>query len=308
MWEDTTRKSPDNSRAWLNAGLQHMTRGDLVSARRFYERAKTINPQYAFVRMNLSVLEAHEGNLDKALAEAREGVRLRPDLSLTHFYLGQALKKMGRTAEAAAAYKHAIQLDSRHNEAKQALALVESSGGQSESAQMASGLYALYNRRDPHAAAMEFRKVLEHNPKHYGAIFQLARSLDQAGKPEEAHPLWEKVLAMAQSYNDKETAETARKRLRRSDVAQLAQEEMMKQGLDLLYTRRDADAAAVQFRKVLEQNPDHYGATFQLAMTLDRAGKTKQARPLWEKMLKLAEAAKDQETAKTAKQRLATGP
>jgi tetratricopeptide (TPR) repeat protein len=308
MWEDTTRKSPNNSRAWMNAGLQHMTRGDLVSARRFYERAKEISPQYAFVRMNLSVLEAHEGNLDKALAEAQEAVRLRPDLSLTHFYLGQALKKMGRTAEAAAAYKHAIQLDPRYNEAKEALALIEKSDGQSESALMAAGLYALNNRRDPRAAAVEFRKVLERNPKHYGATFQLAKALDQAGKPKEAHPLWEKVLAMAQGYSDKETADTARARLAQSDVMQLAQQETMKKGLDLLYTRRDADAAAGEFRKILEQNPNHYGATFQLATALDRAGKTKEARPLWEKMLKLAEAAKDKETAKTAKDRLATGP
>jgi tetratricopeptide (TPR) repeat protein len=308
MWEDTTRKSPNNSRAWMNAGLQYMTRGDLVSARRFYERAKEISPQYAFLRMNLSVLEAHEGNLDKALAEAEEAVRLRPDLSLTHFYLGQALKKMGRTAEAAAAYKHAIQLDPRYKEAKEALALIEKSDGQSESALMAAGLYALNNRRDPQAAVVEFRKVLERNPKHYGATFQLARALDQAGKPKEAHPLWEKVLAMAQNYNDKETAETARARLVRSDVMQLAQPETMKKGLDLLYTRRDAAAAAGEFRKILEQNPNHYGATFQLATALDRAGKTKQARPLWEKMLKLAEAAKDQETAKTAKDRLASGP
>ncbi|MGH7769499.1 MAG: tetratricopeptide repeat protein, partial [Candidatus Binatia bacterium] len=170
-----------------------------------------------------------------------------------------------------------------------------------------SGLYALYNRRDPHAAVVEFRKILERNPKHYGAAFQLARALDQAGKPKEAKPLWEKVLAMAQDYNDKETADAARARLTRSDVMQLAQQETMKKGLDLLYTRRDADAAAGEFRKILEQNPHHYGATFQLATALDRAGKTKEARPLWEKMLKLAEAAKDKETAKTAKERLATG-
>src|SRR2546425_455950 len=64
----------------------------------------------------------------------------------------------------------------------------------------------------------------------------------------------------------------------------------MTAGLDALYAKGDPkgdpEAAAPIFRKVLEQNPSHYGATFQLAMALDRAGKGAEARPLWEKVLR----------------------
>jgi Flp pilus assembly protein TadD len=106
----------------MNTGLVYMSRNDLISARRYLEHARNISPQYALVHTNLSVLETREGHPEKALTEAGEAVRLRPDLSLTHFYLGQALEKMGQTSEAAAAYEQAVQLDPRYNEARAALA------------------------------------------------------------------------------------------------------------------------------------------------------------------------------------------
>lgn len=92
------------------------------------------------------------------------------------------------------------------------------------------------------------------------------------------------------------------------DVMGDAEERMMKAGLEALYTRRDPDGAAAQFRKMLERNPTHYGATFQLAMALDRAGKAAEARPLWEQVLRMAEGYRDTQTAETARVRLQTGP
>ena len=65
-------------------------------------------------------------------------------------------------------------------------------------------------------------------------------------------------------------------------------DELMKSGVDLLYTKKDANAAAAKFRKVLDGNPDHYGATFQLATALDRSGRRSEATPYWEKMLGMA--------------------
>jgi hypothetical protein len=79
----------------------------------------------------------------------------------------------------------------------------------------------------------------------------------------------------------------------------------MQAGLDALYGRHDPAAAAAEFRQVLVRNPTHYGATFQLASALDAAGKHAEARPLWEKMLVMAVAASDTETADKARARLA---
>jgi tetratricopeptide (TPR) repeat protein len=78
----------------------------------------------------------------------------------------------------------------------------------------------------------------------------------------------------------------------------------MAAGLDALYQRNDPVEAVARFRKVLERNPAHYGATLQLAKALDRAGKSDEALAWWKDILQMAEAAHDAETAGTARARL----
>jgi Tfp pilus assembly protein PilF len=165
---------------------------------------------------------------------------------------------------------------------------------------MSEGLKRL--ERDPSAAADQFREVLMTNPTHYGARFQLARALDLAGRPAEARPIWIAVLGAAESINDTSTAGTARARLAQPDT--LSQATIMNQGLDLLYRRGDPSGAGDKFRLVLQRNPTHYGATFQLAKALDQAGKSNEARPYWRKMVTMADAIKDKSTADTARARL----
>ena len=89
-------------------------------------------------------------------------------------------------------------------------------------------------------------------------------------------------------------------------VAKDAQTNMLA-GLDALYPRNDPVEAVARFRRVLERNPAHYGATLQLAKALDRAGKADEALALWKKMLEIAEAAHDAETLRTVRARLAGG-
>jgi Flp pilus assembly protein TadD len=180
------------------------------------------------------------------------------------------------------------------------IACSHGSGPETQETLMRSGVDALYMRHDPTAAATEFRKVLQLNPLHYGATYQLATALDAAGKSDEARTMWGKMLPMAEAAQDKSTAERAR--------ARLAEAQAMQAGLDALYSRHEPDAAAAQFRKVLDRNPTHYGATYQLAAALDAAGRRDEARPLWEKMLQMAEASQDLKTANAARARLQSSP
>ena len=213
LWTDAAEKGPGNGRAWMNAGLALMARGQLAEARRHFERARASNPGYAYVYMNISVLEAHEGHLDAALRAADEAVRLNPGLAPAHYYRGRVLEKLGRTEEAAAAHKQALAIDPRHLEASNALARLTPNGASSAEALMQSGLDALYAQRKPEEAAAYFRKVLDRNPTHYGATYQLAEALDASGHGDEAQRLWATVLQMAEGYGDQTTAATARARL-----------------------------------------------------------------------------------------------
>lgn len=213
LWTDAAEKGPGNGRAWMNAGLALMDRGQLAEARRHFERARASNPGYAYVYMNISVLEAREGHLDAALHAADEAVRLNPGLAPAHYYRGRVLEKVGRTEEAAAAYEQALAIDPRHLEASNALARLTPNGASSAEALMQSGLDALYAQRKPEEAAAYFRKVLDRNPTHYGATYQLAEALDASGHGDEAQRLWATVLQMAEGYGDQTTAATARARL-----------------------------------------------------------------------------------------------
>jgi tetratricopeptide (TPR) repeat protein len=175
---------------------------------------------------------------------------------------------------------------------------------------MALGLEALYTKRDPVAAAGFFREVLASNPEHYGATFQLATALDRAGDLRGARPIWAKMLVMAEAQKDTTSIEAARARIAAIDEILLKQPAgdpaaaAMSLGLDALYEKRDPAAAVEQFRKVLALNPEHYGATFQLATALDQAGKPNEARPVWTKVLAMAEAIKDAKTAELARGRI----
>jgi Tfp pilus assembly protein PilF len=167
---------------------------------------------------------------------------------------------------------------------------------------MDRGVNLLYKGNDPVAAEQNFRAVLARNANHYGARYQLAVALDRGGRPTEARTEWTQVLQQAQSYNDSATMRTALARLGAPDTASAAA--MMTLGVDLLYRQNNPAAAAEQFRKVLQKNPTHYGATYQLATALDKEGQNAPARQLWSKVLGMATMYKDERTAATARARL----
>jgi tetratricopeptide (TPR) repeat protein len=179
-----------------------------------------------------------------------------------------------------------------------------------QSAIMKNAMDLLYAQNNPAGAEAEFRKVLALNPRHYGATYQIAVALDRVGKQDEAKAYWEKMLALAEASKDDTTLAAVRARLAKPPAPseEATQAAMMNAGIDTLYRKKDAAAAAAEFRKVLERNPTHYGATFQLATALDRLGKRAEARALWEKVLKMAEGYKDQPTLAAARSRLAEKP
>ena len=177
--------------------------------------------------------------------------------------------------------------------------------GTPEQQLMQRGLNSLYGAGDALAAESTFREVLSRNPAHYGAQYQLAVALDRGGKPAEARPVWEEVLRLAEGVKDENTASTARSRLAAPDSVSVVT--LMSVGLNFL-RQGNPSAAAEQFRKVLERNPDHYGANYQLAVALDRLGRRAEARPYWQRILTIAETFKDQPAATTARERLRQNP
>ena len=170
---------------------------------------------------------------------------------------------------------------------------------------MAKGLAEL-NADNATAAVSTFHEVLGRNPTHYGAHFQLAKAYDKAGMPDSARVFWTKVSAMAEAIKDTQSVKAAKARLAQPDT--LSQEAMMAVGMNLMTTQNNAAGAVDEFKKILKRNPTHYGATFQLAKALDKAGKPAEAHEVWVKVLGMATAIKDQPSIDVARARLKTNP
>jgi tetratricopeptide (TPR) repeat protein len=180
--------------------------------------------------------------------------------------------------------------------------VVEASPPQGRDAWMKDGLDLLWTQGRPADAVPLFRKVLAEAPEHYGANYQIAVALQRSGHADEAWPYFELVLEKALGLGDADTVRLTTEALCAADRTPDA---VMKQGLDALYTRQHAGAAAVMFGEALKRKPEHYGATYQLAAAMDKSGRRAEARPQWEKALVLAKRYEDAETTRLVTVRLA---
>jgi tetratricopeptide (TPR) repeat protein len=251
----------------------------------------------------------HATDPNLAVIHFQRALALVPDHYGASFQLARALDRAGRKDEAQAVWARVLRMAERYDDRS----VIDTARARLADP-MTLGLDALYTKHDPAAAAARFREVLAKNPQHYGATFQLAIALDQAEKPAESRPVWAKMLTMAEAINDTATADRARARLAAIDRLPVASAspdpdaESMRLGLEALHTKHDPAGAAVLFRKVLAHNPEHYGATFQLATALDQESRPAEARPFWTKVLKLADAVNDTTVAAIAHERLAKIP
>ena len=160
---------------------------------------------------------------------------------------------------------------------------------------------AMHERRYPDAlrAADEGVRVA---PRLGLAHYYRGQALEKLSRNADAARAYRDALAVHPGLRE---AELALASLQRDAPDPQELRALMDEGLALRYRAGDARRAADVFKKVLSRMPDHYGATYQLAAALDAEGRRAEARPLWEKMLRMAEQVHDEPTRRTATARLA---
>jgi len=134
------------------------------------------DPNLAEAYNNIAVSSLQLRRYDEAMEAAQTALELKPDFDLARFNL------MWIQREKAAAGNTTV---------------VEKL--------MRQGLDLLYTQRNPGAAIERFHQVLALVPDHYGASYQLAAALQQAGQLVEARSQWIKALGMARANDDAET-------------------------------------------------------------------------------------------------------
>ena len=102
--------------------LQH--RGDFDLAEQAYRRALYLSPEFAEVRNNLGYLLVLRRQLPAAVDELQQAVRIRPKYPHAHYHLALAFTGLGKTDEALASYKTALEQEPRMPDAWEALGRV----------------------------------------------------------------------------------------------------------------------------------------------------------------------------------------
>ncbi len=103
----------DNAMARQNLGNSLLAEGDLQGALRELGECVRISPAFPDARSNLASVLGALGRNEEALQQLREALRLGQDGFNVRLNLGQALFRLGRAEEALVEYRRAIELDPR---------------------------------------------------------------------------------------------------------------------------------------------------------------------------------------------------
>lgn len=162
----------------------------------------------------LALLQAGDGIA--AADQFRALLAANPSHYGAQYQLGAALDLAGELEAARPEWQRALVLAEQYQDSASVTAIRDRLARPdlpTDAQQMTRGLRKLYTLNDPLGAAEDFKAVLARTPTHYGAHFQLASSYDRAGLPDQARPVWEAFLTMADAIPDEANAKIARDRL-----------------------------------------------------------------------------------------------
>ncbi len=218
LWADTTRKAPDNARAWHNLGLAELRAGHASIAEQHLSRSATLNPGVADTHYNLGISRARQGRTAAALAAYERAVALRPAHAAAWTNLGGALLTLGRTHDARQALDRALQLQPDRAEAHanladlllqlgepaaahhHALTALRLDGGQMEAHLHAGNACAALGRLAE--ARGHFEGAVRLRPDDSRARNNLANALLELDRPEEAITHYRKAVELAPAFFD----------------------------------------------------------------------------------------------------------
>lgn len=198
--------------------------------------AQAKNPQFWF---DLGFAQSHQGKTQDAVASYRKAVELAPDWFEANLNLGVDLARSGNSAAAVPVLRHAVELK-------------PTSGGQQALARAWTSLAQASEESDPRGAAAAYDKAAELGHADAVLITRAGRLLQESGD-----------LAGAEQHyqNAAEAGNTA-------GMAQL---------IDLLIAQKRYPDADAWLHKYAARNPQDPSARVQLGRVLAAEGKTEEA-------------------------------
>ncbi|MBI2505578.1 MAG: tetratricopeptide repeat protein [Candidatus Latescibacteria bacterium] len=108
LWQDAARRAPLMAEAQYNLGHAYHQRGDLEHARRAYEKAVALSPDYVRAQVNLGAIYREIGEVDKAAKAFEQALAAEPGMVEALNNLGLVYAGQGQHARAIALYQQAL--------------------------------------------------------------------------------------------------------------------------------------------------------------------------------------------------------
>jgi tetratricopeptide (TPR) repeat protein len=121
LWRDVAEKSPRNGRGLMNYGLALMARADYAGAEEYFARALEFTPNYAYLHINLGVLNAATDRPENAEWYFKRAISLGSGYPECYFYYARFLKDQKRYDEAILNLTKTLELASAHMDARHLL-------------------------------------------------------------------------------------------------------------------------------------------------------------------------------------------
>lgn len=202
-------KERNNPAIYNNMGVVQSRLGNMEDARQYYSSALELDRDYKRASLNLNRVFKSEKNYKDSLNELNRLVTVYPfDMEIRH-ELGESLIRLNQFKEGEQTFMHIVQRDPDNLEARKSLAELYIRQGEEGKAKnqlnhIGSALFeddqavhriadAFRKNSNLEEAEELFRRHLDFNPRCRDSKEQLARTLDEEGKAEEALSLMEEL-------------------------------------------------------------------------------------------------------------------
>jgi protein O-mannosyl-transferase len=176
LWKHSLAVTEDNDFPHYGLGEVYFAMGDVNKAIAEFRSALYLRPESPYAHNDLGFVLTKTGQLDEAVDHLKTAIRILPDHPTAHYNLGNALVQKGQTGDAIREFEQQLAIQPDHAGARCGLAI------------------ALVNQGQLNQAIAQYERTIELRPDYADAYYGLGNCYLKQGNPEKAVKQYEQAL------------------------------------------------------------------------------------------------------------------